>query len=347
MQDCIASLSAYAGNDYEIIALVHDEKQYLSYPNVRYIAYPKSRKSWFHRLFYEYIGFYKLSKQLKPYCWFSLHDTTPNVVAEKRMVYCHNTFSFYHAGLKGLFTQPGIFMFSVFSKYIHWVNIHKNDYVIVQQEWLRDAFEKMFAIRNVVVSLPVQTNEILKKWPKKDISQTNPIKFFYPATPMIHKNFEVICEAASILEIAGIHNFEVKMTLAGTENKYAKKTYHQYKSYESLQFCGFLNKEEMDASYLDCDCLLFPSKIESWGLPITEMKEYDKPVIAANLPYSKETVGKYDKAKFFDPDNAIQLAGYMNSFITHTLVYDETETVKYREPFFNNWDELIRFLFKS
>ncbi|MDR3218555.1 MAG: glycosyltransferase [Dysgonamonadaceae bacterium] len=347
MKDCIDSLSAFAGNDFRIIALVHNEKQYPEYANVRYISYPKSRKSWLYRLYYEYIGFKKLSKQLKPDCWFSLHDTTPNVIAKQRMVYCHNTFSFYKAGLRGLFIQPGIFMFSVFSKWIHSINIKKNDYVIVQQEWFREAFEQKFAINNVVVSLPVSENIIPFEKQEKQADIHKKWVFFYPATPMIHKNFEVICKAAALLEKKNIHDFEIVFTFNGTENRYAKGIVRDYKQLKNIRFVGFLKPEEVESYYQNADCLLFPSKIESWGLPVTEAKAYHLAVLISDLPYAKETLGAYDKAKFFDPDNAAQLADFMEQFIYKKLIYDETKAIVYKKPYTRNWDELILFLFKE
>ena len=345
MQDCIAALSAFAGKDFQIIALVHNAELYRKYENVRYISYPKSRKSWFYRLYYEYIGFKKLSKQLKPYAWFSLHDVSPNVIAEKRIVYCHNTFPFYSPKWQDLFIQPDIVMFSLFSRYIIQMNIKKNTYVVVQQEWLRDTLEKMFSINNVVVSLPVQTKEPIELQPLKSHVSKEKIQFLYPATPMIHKNYEVICRAVSLLEQEEIKNFEVLLTFNGKENRYAKKIADSYSGLNSLRFIGFLNRDEMNDVYQNCDCLLFSSKIESWGLPITEAIESGKPILLSNLPYAKETVVKYDKVKFFDPDNARQLADEMKNFIKGTMVYDKTEDVKYKEPFTLNWDELVRFLF--
>ena len=346
MQECIAAFSAQSGDEYRIYALVHDEKQYPEQKNVTYFSFPQSRKSWLYRLYYEYVGFKKLSKKWKPYIWFSLHDTTPNVIAEKRMVYCHNTFSFYHAGIKGLFTQPSIFMFSLFSKYIHKINIKKNDWVIVQQEWLRKAFHEMFSIRNIIVSLPVpeQDNRTIS-FIKSELQKNRTI-FFYPATPMIHKNFEVICKAVQILEKSGISGFEVALTLDGTENKYARQIFDKYKSLKNIRFIGLLTREEVDAYYQNSDCLLFPSKVESWGLPVTEAKAFDTSILIADLPYAKESVGKYDKAKFFVPDNAAQLADDMKAIIQGTIAYDETKEVEYQEPFTRSWDELVRFLLK-
>jgi len=345
MQDCIAALSAFAGNDYEIIALVHNENQFPVYPNVRYISYPKSRESWFYRLYYEYIGFKKLSKQLNPYTWFSMHDTTPNVVAEKKMVYCHNPYPFFKPGIKGFFLQRNIFFLCLLSKYLYKINIKKNDYVIVQQEWLRETFKKMFSVNNIVVALPVkERKEIVIS---KEQSPEDKKTFFYPATAILSKNFEIICRAAGLLEKEGIDNFEVIMTLERTENKYANFIYTTYQSLKTVKFVGFLPPERVNTYYENSDCLLFPSKAETWGLPISEAKEYNKPMLLSDLPYAKETVGKYDKVCFFDPDNAMQLAALMKNFMDGTIVYDKMEEVCYEQPVVHNWDELVRFLFTN
>ena len=344
MQDCIESLSFVAGEDYQIVALVHNSKQFKEYKNVRYISYPKSRKSWIFRLYYEYIGFKKISKQLKPYLWFSLHDTTPNVIAEKRAVYCHNTFPFFRPRWQDLFIQPEIVAFSLFSRFFIQPNIKKNTYVVVQQEWLREAFEKMFSIDNIVVALPIQTKEPIELNPVQSEVLKEKIRFFYPATPMIHKNYEVICKAASLLEREGMANFEILLTFTGEENRYTKKIKNSYSHLNSLRFIGFLTGDEMNNMYQNCDCLLFSSKVESWGLPISEAKELDKPVLVADLPYAYEASGKYDKVKFFNPDDAKQLAGYMKNFIQGNIVYDEAKELAHKEPITRDWDELVRFL---
>jgi glycosyltransferase involved in cell wall biosynthesis len=343
MQDCIAALSAFAGNRYEIIALVHNEKQFPSYSNVRYISYPLSRKSYLFRLYCEYVGFKKLSRQLNPYCWFSLHDTTPNVIAEKRMVYCHNPYPFFKPGIKGFYLQRNIFFLCMLSEYLYKINIKKNDYVVVQQEWLRQAFKKMFSIDNIVVALPVSgQKEIIR--PENQTGKKKKV-FFYPAAAILQKNFEVICRAACILEKEGVDGFEVIMTLKQTENKYANYICKTYRSLKTLRFVGFLPPNDVAGYYENSDCLLFPSKAETWGLPVSEAKAYGKPLLLSDLPYAKETAGKYDKVCFFDPDNAEQLAALMKNFINGTIVYDTTGDTRYEQPVVRNWDELVRFLF--
>ncbi len=343
MQDCIAALSAYAGNSYQIIAMVHDEKLYPAYANVKYITFPKSRKSWLFRLYYEYIGFYRLSKRLEPSCWFSMHDLTPRVRAGMRLVYCHSSFPFYQAGWNDFRLQYPIFMFSVFLKHIYRINIRKNKYVIVQQEATRESFRKMYGIRNIVVSLPVQN---FAKYFRKDneFRHTGKI-FFYPASPMIHKNFGIICQALSLLEKKGVTNLEVILTIDGKENKYSRHLYKKYKHLKNLKFAGYLSREDITALYEACDYLIFPSKTESWGLPLTEAKEMGKNILAANLPYAKETIGQYDRVKFFDPDDASILAGIMKEIVEGKIRFDETAKTVYHKPFAENWDELLKILF--
>jgi glycosyltransferase involved in cell wall biosynthesis len=345
MQDCLAALSAFVADKYRIIALVYNENLYPEYANIQYISFPKSRKSWFYRLYYEYIGFKKLSKQWKPYLWFALHDTTPNVYAERKAVYCHNSFPFFHVNLKCLFLQPNIYLISVFTlRFIYKPNIRTNNHVIVQQEWMRKAFRQIFGIDNIVVALPhipSKNNDNIRQTESRKGKAT----FFYPAGPVINKNFELICEAVALLEKINRTDFEVILTISGKENKYTQFLLKKYSFLKQVRFEGFLKREDMDRYYREADCLIFPSKVETWGLPITEAKEYNLPILVANLPYAKESVGKYGQVKFFDPDNAIQLSELMKGFISGSLIYDHTEEIQYEQPFTRNWEELFKLFF--
>ena len=53
--------------------------------------------------------------------------------------------------------------------------------------------------------------------------------------------------------------------------------------------------------YAKADCLLFPSKLETWGIPISEFQQTGKPMLVIDLPYAHETVGSYHAVSFFPP----------------------------------------------
>jgi glycosyltransferase involved in cell wall biosynthesis len=91
------------------------------------------------------------------------------------------------------------------------------------------------------------------------------------------------------------------------------------------------------------DALLFPSKLETWGLPLTETKNVNKPIFASNLPFAKETIGKYDKVSYFNPTKPADLANKLQLFIENNLIFDKTTNAK--KPDFLGWNSVFDFIF--
>ena len=211
LRNCLEYLSGLAqSGNYRVVALVH-KKDLACYPGIEYIELPWTIKNWVLRLWCEYVTMYGISKQLSPvYLWLSLHDTTPNVKAERRAVYCHNPFSFYPWKWKDLFLNYHIVCFAWFTKYIYKINLHKNFRILVQQQWLRENFIRMFHLprQKVVVTLPAKVNPVPQTM--KVAPGTSVYTFLYPSYGDIHKNFELLCRAAASLENEmGIGKFRV------------------------------------------------------------------------------------------------------------------------------------------
>ncbi|WP_236612706.1 glycosyltransferase [Elizabethkingia meningoseptica] len=107
---------------------------------------------------------------------------------------------------------------------------------------------------------------------------------------IVIKTFEIICKAVDILENQyNIKNFKVYITIKGDENKYARWLYEKWSKLGCLDFIGFVDKKQLSMYYNKSNCLIFPSKVETWGLPISEFLEYNKPMLLADLPYAHET----------------------------------------------------------
>ena len=99
--------------------------------------------------------------------------------------------------------------------------------------------------------------------------------------------------------------------------------------------------------YEQCDVLLFPSKLETWGLPISEFKNYKKPMLVADLDYAKETVGTYNQVKFLDPENPEDWAKVMQKIILNKDVeYQNHEAISVPEPKAEDWHKLFEILLK-
>ncbi|MFH1309178.1 MAG: glycosyltransferase [Candidatus Omnitrophota bacterium] len=342
LKDCLEYLSCDLAGAYEIIALVNDQR-FFDYEKIKFYSFPWAKKSWFARLYYEYIYFSKFSKKVKPHLWLSLHDITPNVETDIQAVYCHNPSPFYSLSLKDVYLGGYKFvLFNLLYRFLYAVNIKKNDFVIVQQDSLRSKFNRLIGVDNIVVAHPVITAPI-----DASLSREDMCTFFYPAFPRVFKNFEIICKAAEMLIKQGICDFQVIFTISGDENRYARYIYNSFKHMGNIKFAGIQSRDKVFELYNSVSCVIFPSRLETWGVPIIEAKLFKKPIFLSDLEYARETLGAYDKVKFFDPCNAGQLADMMKTVINKTAVFEKTEEIVISEPFARNWKELFDILLRD
>jgi len=340
LQDCLSYLQAHCLDDYRVVALVHDKKLLDNVDGIETIEYPQSVRSYFYRMYYEYFYFNKLSKTLKPYLWLSLHDMTPAVKADIRAVYCHNPAPFYKMGLNQILLEPTFTLFNIFYRYIYKINIKKNDYVIVQQNWLRNEFKKIFKVNSVIVAYPN-----IQDIPAQLVSpDRGAYQFFFPTLPRFFKNIEVIIDAVKILNQQQGRDFEVVITIDGSENKYAQQIVEKGALIKNIKFIGRVDRERVFELYGQSNCLIFPSKLETWGLPITEFKQFNKPMLVADLPYAYETVGDYQEVSFFDPEDPSLLADMMQNLMNGNILFSGNKATQVDTPFTKSWAELFDLL---
>jgi glycosyltransferase involved in cell wall biosynthesis len=339
LRDCLTTASDCLSNEWEIIALVHDRRLF-DLPRVQFIEFPHAKGSWLKRLYLEFWQFNTLSRKIKPDVWLSLHDISPLINVPRQIVYCHNPSPFYLPRLIDIWWEPSFVLMTLFYKYLYRLNIHANDLIVVQQDWIRRAFQNLYHVNNVVVAQPilVDLDQNLK-----NISGKSGV-FFYPALPRVFKNFEVLCEAAKLLYQQVGNTFEVRLTLSGSESRYAGYLKAHYGEIPVIRFIGRQTTEQMAINYQEAMALVFPSRLETWGLPISEAKSFGKPIIIADLPYAHESVGNYDKAVFFDPLDSKQLAETMRDVMHGKHDYAIHTQAKIPEPFASNWGILMRIV---
>jgi glycosyltransferase involved in cell wall biosynthesis len=348
LDNCLQKISFFSEKEeIKVIALVNDKSKF-NYPNIEYIEFPRSKKYWFLRLYYEYFYFKKFSKEIQPDIWFSLHDISPNVVAKKRFVYCHHPTVFYKSTLKDWRFDYKIGVFSILYKYLYQINIKKNEAVFVQQHWIKKEFEFLFNIRNVMVSKPEYVEKITTE---KLALEEDKIHFLYPSFPRTFKNFEIIFNAIQLLEPDIKYNVKFHFTaIKDSPNKFAKHLFKKYNSLDEVVFWKKFDKTnriELLKLYNSINCIVFPSKLETWGLPISEAKAFEKPMLLANLAYAKETIGDYDKVSFFDVDQAKELATLITKIVNKTIVYQGNKYAFNTESQFNDWNSIFEYILKD
>ena len=307
--------------EYRVVALVH-RRELCDYPGIEYIEMPWCVRSWFHRLWAEYVTMHRISRQIaaedgrKVWLWLSMHDTTPRVEAEHQEVYCHTSFPFMKWQLRDFRMDFKIPLFSMFTRWAYRINVHRNDCLIVQQCWFRDAMSSMLGVPLEKFRVIPPEQPSLQEY----VQSAKPVAldkslFLYASTPDCHKNFETLCEAARLLELeVGKGRFKVILTVNGTENRYARWLYKRWGQVRSIDFHGFMDKGELFETYRKAGTMVFPSRVETWGLPISEYQTVNPGgiVLAADLPYAHETSAG---AAYFPVMDASRLKELMRNII--------------------------------
>lgn len=346
LSDCLHWVDRALTDRYEVVALVHRASMF-DCKSIRFLEMPRAKRSWLLRIWHEYRLFKPLSLSLQPFLWLSLHDTTPNVVAQRRAVYCHNPSPFYQISLREAWHEPTLLLFNLFYKYLYRINIRHNDFVIVQQQWIKREFERLFALPRIIVAhpqIPETMYQIARKPGVRRDTQSRITRLIYPAFPRAFKNLEVLAEALLEYSRRGLSDLEVLVTVDGTENRYARWLYARYARVEGLRFIGRLSRAELFSRYDEVDAMVFPSKLETWGLPLTEFKALGKPILAADLPYAHETIGAYDRCAYFTANDHRALADLMGDLREGQLRYARPSTPPNDRYQVTGWEGLFGIL---
>jgi glycosyltransferase involved in cell wall biosynthesis len=342
-RDAVDTLQREHGETYTIVALVKSRELFHT-PGVRYLEFPKVSCSWLARVWFEYWSAKDISRDLKPKLWVSMHDMTPNVAAEAQVVYCHNPSPFYRVSVREFLLDHHFGMFSLFYRHLYRINLTANRYVIVQQDWIRQEFQRMYGLRNLIVAHPEAHSEppALRT---PEISSGRAYRFFYPMFPRTYKNPEVLLRATRLLQKKEFP-VEIWITVDATINRYAKQLVKEFADVASVRWLGQVPRTRIQELYEEADCLVFPSRLETWGLPLTEFRPFGKPILVADLPYAHETCAGFRQVKFFDPEDEEALAEAMMRAATKTIQYESVPAVAISQPFAHNWSELWAILLR-
>lgn len=318
-------LASYASReDIRTVALVHD-RRLCECPGVDYIEMPWCTRSWFHRLWAEYVSMMGVSRRIaaedgrKVWLWISLHDTTPRVEAEHQEVYCHTSFPFLRVQARDWLMDPKIPLFALLTKFAYRINVRRNDALIVQQRWFADALSRLTGFPREKFRVEAPSAGDFSACGTAARSASDELVFLYVATADCHKNFETLCRAAALLEADG-YEFRVVLTIDGTENRYAKWIKSRWGSVKSIDFHGFMTRDELVRAYSGATCFVCPSRVETWCLPITEYRSVNPSgrLLLADLPYAHETSG--GDAVFFDVCDAAGLECRMREILIEGLL---------------------------
>lgn len=179
-------------------------------------------------------------------------------------------------------------------------SVKEADKVIVQTEWLK---------KRIADSLGCDKNKIAVERPavkKIDVEDykcveglRGKVRLFYPATEVLYKNHEVLYRAMDII----VNHFKVDdVALYLTLDQFspaAAKYIEKFKLQNHVIPTGKLNYQQVVEYYKSITALVFPSKIETFGLPLVEAQLFGLPIIASDMDLYREVIGDYKKSVIF------------------------------------------------
>jgi glycosyltransferase involved in cell wall biosynthesis len=304
-----------ANHYYYMLSVLHlDEND-----NITVINVPKIKNSWISRLAFDYVGVKKYLKKYGIDEVISLQNTIIPCFKGKQTVYEHNAlpFSEYRFSLRED-RKMWIYQNIIAKFMIHAVK--RADHVIVQTEWMKEAVDRRVKGAGEKTEIQFPKVGIPKGYRYK---KTDKPIFFYPANGARFKNHRVVIEACEALKKDGYENYEVVFTLNGDETDEISKLY-KISTDENLpvRWVGTLPREDVFGWY-EKSALVFPSYIETVGLPIYEAENTGSPMILANCEYAKCVAKDYARAAYFDYDDAGALTELMAEYIAECEAKEE------------------------
>ena len=125
----------------------------------------------------------------------------------------------------------------------------------------------------------------------------------YPANFWPHKNHHVLLESFVAYRRQRPGGLP-KLVCTGASSPAMHKLRESAKATlapRSVEFRGYVSKEEFVSLMDNCAALIYPSLYEGFGMPVLEAMARGKPVLCSRIPALEEVAG--DAAHYFDPNN--------------------------------------------
>ena len=295
--------------------------------NIKTIILKKEKKSWWNRLVFDLFLGRKLVRELNADAIFYLQNTLIRGVHIPQIMYMDQSLSFQKEKQFSFFKRDER-IYAIYQYIIGKLNheaCKKAEYTIVQTEWLKKAIkEQCNILDDRVIKISPNESLLCRKYHAETVIQT---EFFYPASNAIYKNHLCIYEALSQLE----ESCNVVLTIPNQEGLP-----------KQCKCIGSISPEEV-YSRMENSILLFPSYIESFGLPLKEAMEIGTIILAADTLFAREILSGYENAYFFKTFCPSDLANLMRKVIIGDIVHIPQVRGEYKKEE-NAWEKVVRII---
>lgn len=276
------------------------------------------KSGWKMRLKFEFLTGSRFIESLKPDVVFSMQNTLTRgkirgIGGKKipQVLYVHQPLGFQKTKRFSFFKSEER-EYAVYQYLIGAMidaSVKRADKVIVQTEWMRDAVAEKTRRKKEDILNILPDVEDLSAFRREGEFQKN--AFFFPSGEILYKNHECVLKAAAILNQKGITDFKVRFTLKGLSDV-TKRAYEDPSG--NIEWMGRIGREKV-FSFYNTGTLIFPSYIETFGVPLAEARQMNTLILASDCPFCHEVLKGYKNAYYFHPFREDELALLMEKVI--------------------------------
>ena len=214
-----------------------------------------------------------------------------------------------------------------FLKFSYLKYYNQNDYNwVVQTRYI----DKLLQTHLKINSNNIFIYPIIKEESEPFNTKKTTNNFVYVSSRVSHKNHIRLIKA--FIKTANTTGKEIKLHLTLNKEELFKK---KHPNNLKVEFHGTLSRDSVNELYNSCDFAIYPSLVESFGLPLIEAANHGCKVIAGDLPYVHEII---KPSLTFDP--------YSIENISNTILkaIDTDDLPKTKVLVENKLDNFIEFI---
>jgi glycosyltransferase involved in cell wall biosynthesis len=137
--------------------------------------------------------------------------------------------------------------------------------------------------------------------------------FIYVATDEPHKNHKRLIEAWKILGRDGVKPSLCLTIDPKVDTKLVRWIFSQISEWNlDIKLVGYISSVKIVQYYAVAGALIYPSTLESFGLPLLESKAMGLPIVASELDYVRDVV---EPVQTFDPFSEVSIARAVKRYL--------------------------------
>jgi glycosyltransferase involved in cell wall biosynthesis len=267
---------------------------------------------WSERIMWDNWGFnkYLIKNRIVPSKIISFQNTGARTVFNvPQILYYHQPLPLYSKRWS-IFKKRERLLFAykhLYPVFVKW-SLKYVDKVFIQQHFLKQRFATKYRysldkiiVESIDIPLIHATSNNVNK------SSDELFHIIFPASSLVYKNHIEIVQAIFKIKAKNIEQFKrIKVHFIGvTKDKMLPFVQEVINNNidSSFIFEGTVPYEHMQEKYQHSDMLVFPSYIETLGLPLIEAAMNGLPILAADEDYAKEALNGYSNVTYLPVKN--------------------------------------------